>query len=311
MKNMFESKSDAYTLNAVLEAVDEITNKLFAGELAKDRGVVLNMDLAADDTKQFSIIHDGIDKLATKSRADTFKDIMTRTFGLFDSDMTELNAKRSDLLAKDHVKNYTYKRHYWNAGWYSVEYDNIFAVTNHILTCTRFVIDKNRRSCSAQYAKEIADKEYKAKIDGYIETRLCGWTKGAYSNFLKVHMIGDGKKIVMREMNFQDDWSISDMLDWEQKISKDFLDYWKKMRVASVKDVREQLKKIISDFNAIAKADKANAKIYANEIKRCIKYTTYMMMRLDEFVSATFDCLELQHDEIHKVLEGLLKYEGD
>jgi hypothetical protein len=124
-------------------------------------------------------------------------------------------------------------------------------------------------------------------------------------------MLGDGKKEVIKEFNFQDDWSVSDMLDWEQKITKDALESNKKVDLAVVKDNREKLKKIMKDFHDMASTDKGNAKLYADEIKRCVKYTTYLTMRLDEFMNATYRCMTIQRDEIHKVLKGLLEYNGD
>ena len=310
MKNMFENKSYEYTRDAVLEAVDAFANTMLMQQIAADKGKIAIGD-PLGTAKQFSIIDDGIERLSSKARANSFKDIITRTFGLFDSDMTELNAKRSDLLAKDHVKNYTYKHHIWRAGWYSVEYDNIFFLINQVLNVTRNVVDKNTRDCSAQYIKERADEYYKAKVDGYIETRLCGWKKGAYANFLRINMLGDGKKEVVREFNFQDDWSITDMLNWEQKITKDLLDHGKKIDEANIKDIRSQLKEIIKRFHDYASTDKENAKIYAAEIKRCIKYTTLLVSKLDEFIEETYSCMQVQRGEIHKVLNGLLEYHGD
>ena len=311
MKNKFDGKSDEYTLKATLEAVDAFTNSQIMQKLSAKHGAVLNMDPLTHDSTQFATIHDGIEKLTTKARADRLSDIITRTFGLFDEDMTELGAKKSELLAKDNVKNYKYKHHIWRAGWYSVEYDNIFAVINHVLYMTRIVVDKNTRSCSAEYIKEEVDKEYKVKVDGYIETRLCGWTKGAYAKYLKAEMLGDGKKEVIKEFNFQDDWSISDMLDWERKVTKDILDREKKFETANMKDVREQIKGIVKSFHDYAKLDPGNAKLYAEEIKRCIKYTAFLCSRVDEFLDATFYAFNTQRDEIHKVLKGLLEYNGD
>ena len=311
MTNMFEGKSDAYALKCCLEAVDAFADSMIMKQLAHDKGAILTMDFGTHEAKQFAIMHDALDKLSSRASANKFKDLMTRTFGVFDDEMTELNAKKSDLLAKDGVKNYTYKHHIWNAGWYGVELDNIYNLINHILYMTRVVVDKNTRETSAAYVKEEVDKEYKANIDGYIETRLCGWGNGAYEKYLLAHMLGDGKKEVIKEFNFQDDWSISDMLDWEQKITKDVIENGKKMEMAQVKDVREQLKKIIKDFHDYASADKANAKLYAAEIKRCIKYTTFLCMRMEEFMNATFKGFTVQREEIHKVLKGLLDYNGD
>ena len=311
MKNRFDGKSDSYILKATLEAVDAFTSSQLMKQISTKHGAVLNMDSITHDSTQFSIIHDGIEKLTSKARADKFSDILTRTFGLFDEEMTELGAKKSELLAKDNVKNYKYKHHIWNAGWYSVEYDNIFEVINHVLYMTRIVVDKNTRSCSAQFIKEAVDKEYKEKVDGYIETRLCGWTAGAYGKYLKGVMLGDGKKEVVKEFNFQDDWSISDMLDWERHVTKDILERNKKLETADIKDVREKIKNIIKSFHDYAKYDPGNAKIYGAEIKRCIKYTSFLCSRLDEFLDATFYGLSTQREEIHKVLKGLLDYNGD
>ena len=311
MKNMFEDKSDAYALSACLEAIDAFADSMFKKQLATDKGVVLSLTQYNGTAGNFVVMHDAIEKIGSKARADRFKDIITRTFGLFDEEMTELNCQKSNLLAKDNVKNYTYKHHLWNAGWYGAEVENIYNAINYVLDMTRYVVDKQVRDTSAQYAKEEIDQEYKAKIDGYIETRLCGWSKGAYEKFLLAHMLGDGKKEVIKEFNFQDDWSISDMLDWEQKVTKDFIASSKKVEEASVKDARNQLKDIIKRFHDYASTDKANAKIYAAEIKRCIKYTTFFCMRLDEFCNATFKAMSTQREEIHKVLQGLLDYNGD
>jgi hypothetical protein len=311
MKNMFDGKSDAYALKACLEAIDAFADSMLKQQIAADKGAVLNMNFDVDKANNFAIMYDSIEKISTKARADRFKDMITRTIGLFDEEMTELNAKKSDLLAKDNVQHYTYKHHIWRAAWYSVEIDNIYAVLNHVLDLTQFVVHKEGRTCSAAYAKEIVDKEYKSKVDGYIETRLCGWAKGAYEKYLTVNMLGDGKKEVIKEFNFQDDWSVSDMLDWEQKITKDALESNKKVDLAVVKDNREKLKKIMKDFHDMASTDKGNAKLYADEIKRCVKYTTYLTMRLDEFMNATYRCMTIQRDEIHKVLKGLLEYNGD
>ena len=311
MKNIFDGKSNAYTLKATLEAVDAFTDSQVMQQISATNGAILNLDPLVHDSSQMAKIHDGIEKLTTKARADRLSDIITRTFGLFDEEMTELGAKKSELLAKDNVKNYKYKHHIWRAGWYSVEYDNIFAVINHVLYMTRIVVDKNSRSCSAKFIQEEVDKEYKAKIDGYIETRLCGWTNGAYAKYLKACMLGDCKKEVVKEFNFQDDWSISDMLDWERKVTKEILDRNKKLEVADLKDMRAQIKDIIKKFHDYAKLDPGNAKIYGAEIKRCIKYTTFLCGRLDEFLDATFYSLQTQRDEIHKVLKGLLEYNGD
>jgi glutamate dehydrogenase (NADP+) len=79
----------------------------------------------------------------------------------------------------------------------------------------------------------------------------------------------------------------------------------------TAKEVDEKLKKIMKDFHDMASTDKGNAKLYADEIKRCVKYTTYLTMRLDEFMNATYRCMTIQRDEIHKVLKGLLEYNGD
>lgn len=311
MANMFDGKSDDYALKCCMEAIDAFADSMIMKQLAHDKGAILNMDFGAHEAKQFSIMHDAVDKLSSRASANKFKDHLTRTFGVFDDDLTELNAKKSELLAKDGVKNYTYKHHIWHAGWYGVEIDNIYTLINNILNMTRVVVDKNVRNTSAAYIKERVDEEYKSKVDGYIETRLCGWAKGAYEKYLLAHMLGDGNKEVVKEFNFQDDWSISDMLDWEQKMTKDVIDNGRKIETAQVKDVREQLKGIIKRFHDYANADKANAKIYAAEIKRCIKYTTYLCMRMDEFVNATFKGFTVQRDEIHKVLKGLLEYQGD
>lgn len=311
MKNIFDNRSDAYALKACLEAIDAFADSMFQKQIAADKGVVLNLGTNAGEAGKFAIMHDAIDKIGSKARADRFKDIITRTFGLFDEEMTELNAKKSDLLAKDGVKHYTYKHHIWHAGWYGAEHENLVNAINYVLDMTRYVVDKQSRETSASYAKEEVDKEYKATIDGFIETRLCGWGKGAYEKYLLANMLGDGKKEIIKEFNFQDDWSISDMLDWEQKVTKDFIASGKKIDEAGAKDIRNQLKDIIKRFHDYANADKANAKIYAEEIKRCIKYTTFFCMRLDEFVSATYKGLSVQREEIHKVLKGLLDYNGD
>lgn len=312
MKNMFDNKTDEYTLKAILEAVDAFTDSMIMKQISGEKGAILNMDYGSHEFQQFATIHDGIDRLVvSRARADSFKDIITRTFGLFDSEMTELNAKRSDLLAKDNVKNYTYKHHLWHSGWYGVEYDNIIAVIEDVLYFTRLVIDKRTRKCSAEYMKELVDQEYKRKIDGYIETRLCGWKKDAYKSYMRAVMLGDGHKEVVKEFNFQDDWSISDMLDWEQRMTKDMLDHTKKIEHSTSKDITNNIKKIISDFNTIAKTDKEHAKLYADEIKRAIKYSSFLMSRLDEFLDATFYCLNTQREEVHKVLKGLLEYSGD
>lgn len=312
MKNMYTGKTEEYTLKATLEAVDAFADSMLMKQISGEKGAILNIDYGTHEFKQFASIHDGIDRLVvSKARANTFKDIITRTFGLFDSEMTELNAKRSDLLAKDNVKHYTYKHHLWHAGWYGVEYDNIIAVIEDVLYFTRLVIDKRTRRCSAEYMQDLVSQEYKRKIDGYIETRLCGWAKGAYGKYMRAVMLGDGNKEIVREFNFQDDWSISDMLDWEQRITKDVLEHGKKIEQATSKDISGKIKDIISDFNTIAKADKQNAKIYAAEIKRAIKYSAFLMSRLDELIDATFYSMGVERDEIHKVLNGLLEYNGD
>ena len=311
MKNMFDGKTNEDALKACMEAVDAFADSIIMKQLAKDKGVIPDMNFDSNEAIQFSIMNDAIDKIANKSRANTYKDIITRIFGLFDSEMTELNAKKSELLRKDHVKNYRYKHHLWHAGWYVSEYNNIIHLIGYVLGLTRVVVDKSARNTSAKYMKEIADQEYKAKIDGYIETRLAGWGKGAYDKYLRAYMLGDGTKEVVREFNFQDDWSISDMLRWEQNMTKDALDQCKKLDIARVKDINEQIKDFIKKYHEYAKADKANAKIYAAEIKRCVKYTSFLVGRLDEFFSATYYAFNTERNEIHAVLKGLLDYQGD
>ena len=311
MKNMFENKSDEYVLEAVNKAVDAFTGSILSNDISRDRGFVMANDFSNTSIQSIATISDGMDKIISKARANTITDIITRTIGLFDSDMTELGAKRSDLLHKDNVKNYTYKHHIWKAAFFTIEFQNLITMINNVLYCTRIVVDKQARNCSAAAAKEWADDAYKNVIDGYIETKICGWAKGAYEKDLRVWMLGDGKKEVIKDFNFQDDWSISDMLKWESNVRKEVLDNDKKYQEATVKDFSEQVKKIVKSFNDIAKADKANAKIYANEIKRCIKYTNLFLDKMNEFNKATYYCLNVQREEIHKVLKGLLEYNGD
>lgn len=311
MKNMFENKSDEYVLEAVNKAVDAFTGSILSNDISRNKSVIPVNDINDTAIVSIATISDGLDKIMSKARANTVTDIITRTIGLFDSDMTELGAKRSELLRKDNVKNYTYKHHIWKAAFFTIEFRNLVTMINNVLYCTRIVVDKRSRNCSAQAAKEWADEAYKNVIDGYIETKICGWAKGAYEKDLRVWMIGDGKKEVIKQFNFQDDWSISDMLKWESEVRKEILDEDKEYQEASVKDFNEQIKKIVKEFNTIAKADKANAKIYANEIKRCIKYTNLFLDKMGEFNKATYYCLNLQREEIHKVLKGLLEYNGD
>ena len=309
MKNMFETKSDEYVIKAVNEAVDAMTLKVIGNDVANNRASTLDADIL--DTSNIAIINDGFDKIVNKATSNTISDFFTKVFGVFDSQMTELGAKRSELLRKDHVKNYTYKHHIWHAFFNANEFRNLIIMIKNVLYCTEIVINKNARDCSAQAAKEWADDAYKNVIDGFIETKICGWSKGAYEKDIRVWLLGDGKKEVIKEYNFQDDWSISDMLDWEAYVRKEYLASKERYQDAAVKDFRDQIKRIIKDFNMLIKVDKANAKIYAREIKRCIKYTNLFLDKMNEFNKATFYCLNTQRDEIHKVLKGLLEYQGD
>lgn len=311
MKNMFENKTDEYVLEAVGNAVDAFTNSIISNDISRNKGIVMANDFNETATKNIATISDGMDKIINKARANTVTDVITRTIGLFDSDMTELGAKRSDLLHKDHVKNYTYKHHIWRAAFFTVEFQNLVTMINNVLYCTRLVVDKTARNCSAAAAKEWVDDAYKNTIDGFIETKICGWTKGAYEKDLRVWMLGDGKKEIIKQFNFQDDWSISDMLKWESQVRKDVLDSDKRYQEATVKDFAEQIKTIVKSFNTMAKADKDNAKLYAAEIKRCVKYTNLFIDKMGEFNKATYHCLNVQRDEIHEVLKGLLEYNGD
>ena len=252
-----------------------------------------------------------LDKLVNKAQSTSIKDSFTSWFGWFDNNIPQLNAKRSDLLAKKNVQNYTYKRHIWNyqsSQWF---FDACIYVINGVLNVTSYTLDPN---VQAKVDAKLIDNEvnayYEDTVNPFIDRYLFGRKKGVAKERIIGIMIGDGFKEVTKKMNFKDDVSISDMLDMAEYLNEvnakdDF-----HISEGAIKDIRAQVDKIIKRFMDQSKHSQDKA-LTTKYIKVCITYVAMMIDKMNECNTADYYSFSIIGTEIINILQGLLDYNGD
>lgn len=272
---------------------------------------IANTITSSDYVKNSEAINAGLERLISKAQSTNISDKFTNWFGWFDHEIPELNAKRSELLAKKDVQNYTYTRHYWAYQDISWFWNNVISCINGILNITSYVTDpKVNEQLDGKLLDKEVDTYYSEVINPYIDQHLFGKKKNAARDRLIGMLVGNGLTEATKKMNFKDDITISAMLDMAESLHDFNLKGESKITEGEIKDIKAQIDGIMAKFNSTVKNSVRDPKIAAKWLKVGIQYIAIMMDKLYEWNNAEYYSLNIIGSEILKVLKGLLKYQG-
>lgn len=274
----------------------------FAKELASNSSAFI------DSFKNTSV---GMDKLVKQAQSTDLGDKFTIWFGWFDKELKSINAKKSELLEKRNVQGYTYKRHIWNYKYYKNIGDNILIITNQVLGVAHYAINQAMRGVDYKTIDDICTDYYKGTIDRNIANYLWGKNPGALTKALEAVLIGDGQKVVILKMNFKDDMSISEMIEWAEELHEINFTAWAKHNERYTKGLKEEIDSILKDFNDLAKRNPKHVKFAARHVKIAAAYVAILVGKMKEFLNTDMKCLQVVSKETVDILNGLLKYKGE
>lgn len=251
-------------------------------------------------------------KIIKQAQSITLSDTMTSWFGWFDHEIKALKVKKSELLAKRNVKNYTYKRHIWNYHYIDAIVHNIFSFIGSALNGAAFAL--NNSSFTKYSEKDLNNilGDHFRQLDNNIDRYLFGKKPNILKNRIIGSLLGDGFKPVIINKNFQDEHSISTLIDLVESFDNISWQQRKNYMIASLKDVQAQINDILKNFKAVAGSKSSKAKDFCNKwIKICTSVIGLLMKKYNEFIDADNFSLKTQCTEIYNVLKGLLEYTGD
>lgn len=267
-----------------------------------------NSSAFIDSFKNTSV---AMDKLINQAQSTDLGDKFTIWFGWFDKELKSVKAKKSELLEKRNVRNYVYKRHEWHyRGYYNI-IDNIFVIMNQVLGVANYAVNQALRGVDYKSIDDICAGYYTQTIDRNIADYLWGKKPGALASSLQAILLGDGYKVVVRKVNFQDDMSISDMIEYAERLHEINFGYWEKQNKKEIERVKDQVNAILKDFNDMAKRNPKHVKFVARHIKVATSYIALLIGKMHEFSKTDIGSLQIISKELISILNGLLDYKGE
>ena len=262
--------------------------------------------------KTFGNFSDHMNKLVKSAQSSTFSDKITKWTCLFDEKLEFINAHRSELLSKKDVKNYTYKRHIWRYEYREDIREAIFSTMNNCIATVNFAINALRDGYTHEEVDNVISDYYRTRIDSCINTFLYGTKKGELDKRIKGLLLGDGFKEVIITMNFQNEVSISTLIDLANKTAGNDWKYIAEKEAADVKDIEIQIKDILKRLNIeLKKSNPKDAKYITKHLKTCSIYLGILVMKIKEFQESNLYCFKTFVTEVSDILKGLYEYDGD
>ena len=259
----------------------------------------------------FKNVSSGFNNIIAKcAQSTTFSDTMLSWFGIFNQDLKFVNAKRSELIAKKDVQEYEYERHIWNYRYLSNVRDNIIELIERCFNALSFALDSaERKSYSLKEIDAIVSDYYRDSIDCEIDRLLWGKEKNTLKERITAYLIGDGRKPVVKKMNFKDEISISTLIDLGNSYATINFDYIAKMDKAYIADLKAKIKRIVDDIKELSK-DPKNADFATKHVKMANAHITLLLSKLEEFLAADTFSFKTVSTELINILVGLYNYKG-
>ena len=303
-------------LEAFNKAAKEFTKLTVNSEIALQRNPLAVKNTVNSDKfyESYSKMTTNLDSIIKSAQSTSITDKFVIWFGIFDKELKALKTKKSLLLAKMHVQNYTYKRHLWN---YSTSAsnnvaDNIFGVMNQVMSVTNYAITAARENILAPHEIDtLVLAYYRTTIDPNISSYLFGHQKGEMSKKLRAHWIGNGLDEKIITVNFQDDMSISEMMDMAEMFHEIDWEARKDLGKAIIKDTKAQIDSIMANMNLAVKSNPKIAPVCTKHIKVCASYMALLVTKLNEYDESDYHCFKTIGDEIISILKGLESYKGE
>lgn len=316
MKEVYETMSYTDTevaLEALNHNLDRFSKLLTAIDINTQRNplakqVMVNSDEFIDSFAGTVVNLTGIIKNAQST---SFGDKLIQWFGIFDKELKSVKARRSELLAKKDVQNYTYKRHTWHYRYLSNMPENIFTIMDMCLNTVIFAINQSNNGRPQKEIDNIIADFYKRTIDPNIDSYLFGKKKGALYKNVVATLIGDGYNEKVVTVNFKDEVDISTLIDWAEDLCKIDFNFYKKDWGNRVNEINGSVKDILNKLNTQAKANPKNAAFCTRHLKVCSSYLAMLVGKLQEFADADTKSFKTVTEEIIKILQGLLDYKGN
>ena len=194
----------------------------------------------------FKNVNTGMHDLVAKcAQSTTFSDTLLSWFGIFNQDLKFIKAKRSELIAKKDVQEYTYERHYWNYTYLSNVKNNILELITRCFNALSFALDNaEKKAYPIKEIDTIISDYYRDCIDCEIDRLLYGKKKGLLKERITAYLIGDGITPVVKKMNFKDEISISTLIDLGNSWADLNFEYFAKMDKAYIADLKNKIKSI-------------------------------------------------------------------
>lgn len=259
----------------------------------------------------FKNVNTGMHDLVAKcAQSTTFSDTLLSWFGIFNQDLKFIKAKRSELIAKKDVQEYTYERHYWNYEYLANVKNNILELITRCFNALSFALDNaERQAYPLKEIDAIVSDYYRDCIDCEIDRLLYGKKKGLLKERITAYLIGDGLKPVIKKMNFKDEISISTLIDLGNSWADLNFEYFAKMDKAYVADLKNKIKSITDDIRRLSK-NPSHADFAAKHVKLANAHIALLLSKLEEFLSADLFSFKTVTSELISILKGLYEYKG-
>ena len=259
----------------------------------------------------FKNVNTGMHDLVAKcAQSTTFSDTLLSWFGIFNQDLKFIKAKRSELIAKKDVQEYTYERHYWNYTYLANVKNNILELITRCFNALSFALDNaEKKAYPLKEIDTIIADYYRDCIDCEIDRLLYGKKKGLLKERITAYLIGDGIKPVVKKMNFKDEISISTLIDLGNSWADLNFEYFAKMDKAYVADLKNKIKSITDDIRTLSK-NPSHADFAAKHVKMANAHIALLLSKLEEFLSADLFSFKTVTSELISILKGLYEYKG-